>query len=224
MFDCCIIMSDKRPDLLKATYMLFPRPLESVQINKQTVNLYPVVDLTMKPPKYAHTFQINKTALATPSIDQSAMLDALGNQLNLSAIVDGVLSDWTCHICLNWCNFANLSILSFHDNVGNQVNNTTTENNLDVLLLVIDGPLGSCHKQVCFSQVQLNLDFSSLVSQGVQGVTVLHVEYYIKLPQGLCDLQNSHNQPNCLATFLGADNLRTFAATDFAQDILTTTL
>ncbi len=51
----------------------------------------------MKPLERAHTFQINKTALAAPGIDCYMMLDALGAQLNLSAIVDGVLGDWTRH-------------------------------------------------------------------------------------------------------------------------------
>jgi hypothetical protein len=173
--------------------MFIPRPLKSVHINKQTVKLYPVISLTMKPPKRAHTFQINKTALAAPGIDRRAMLDTLGAQLNLSAIVDGVLSDWTCHFLRDWCNFANLSILSFHNNAGNQVNNTTTESDLAVLLSVINGPFGGCCKQFCSVQVQLNLNFLSLVSQGIQGVTVLHVQYYIELPQGSRDLQNGHN-------------------------------
>jgi hypothetical protein len=152
------------------------------------------------------------------------MLDTLSAQLNLSAVVDGVLSDWSQHFHHNWCNFANLSFLLFHDNAGNQVNNTTTENDSAVLLPMIDGPLDGCRKQICFVQVQLNLDFSSLVSQGIQGVTVLRVEYYIELPQGLRNLQNGYNQPYCLTTFLGAEDLHTIAATDFAQDILTTTL
>jgi hypothetical protein len=116
------------------------------------------------------------------------MLDIHGAQLNLSAIVDGMLSNWSQHFRHNWCNFVNLLILLLHDNAGNEVNNTTTANNSPILLPVIDGPLAGCRKQAHFVRVQLNLDFSSLVSQGVQGVTVLCVEYYIKLPQGLRDL------------------------------------
>jgi hypothetical protein len=99
-----------------------------------------------------------------------------------------VLGNWTHHFHCNWCNFANLSILAFHDNAGNKVNDTTTANNSAVLLPVINGPLVGCRKQVHFVRVQLNLNFSSLVSQGVQGVTILHVEYYIELPQGLRNL------------------------------------
>ncbi len=81
----------------KTNYMFVSRTLEPVQIDKMTVKLYPVVDSTMKPPERAHAFQINKTALATPGIDRRVMLDTFSAQLNLSVIVDGVLSDWTHH-------------------------------------------------------------------------------------------------------------------------------
>jgi hypothetical protein len=81
----------------KTNYMFVPRTLKPVQIDKMTVKLYPIVNLSMKLPERAHAFQINKTALTTPSIDHRMMLNTLGAQLNLSAIVDGVLGDWTRH-------------------------------------------------------------------------------------------------------------------------------
>ncbi len=127
--------------------MFVPRTLEPVQIDKMTVKLYPIVDSTMKPPEHAHAFQINKTALATPGIDRSMMLDTLGAQLNFSAIVDGVLSKWTRHFRCTWCNFANLTILSFHNNSGTQMNDTITAADSAVLLPVIDGPVNACRKQ-----------------------------------------------------------------------------
>jgi hypothetical protein len=102
----------------KTNYMFVPQTLEPVQIDKMTVKLYPVVDSTMKPPERAHAFQINKTALAAPGIDCRMMLDTLGAQLNLSSIVDGVLGDWTRHFQRAWCNFTNLTILSFHNDAG----------------------------------------------------------------------------------------------------------
>ncbi len=68
----------------------------------------------MKPPERAHAFQTNKTALSSLSIGCRAMLDTFGAQLNLSAIVDGVLGDWNPHFRHNWCNFQNLTILLFH--------------------------------------------------------------------------------------------------------------
>ena len=74
------------------------------------------------------------------------MLDTLGAQLNLIAIVDGILGDWTRHFQWAWYNFANLTILSFHNNAGTQVNNTTAVDSA-VFLPVIDGPANACRKQ-----------------------------------------------------------------------------
>jgi hypothetical protein len=125
---------------LKATLLFVPWPLESVQVDKLTVKLYPVVNLSMQAPESAHAFQTNKTALSIPGIDRRAMLDTLGAQLNLSAIVDGVLGDWNRHFRRNWCNFARLTILSFHSNAGTQVNDTTDPNDSAVLLPVVNGP------------------------------------------------------------------------------------
>jgi len=162
--------------------MFVPWTLEPVQIDKMTVKLYPVVDSTMKPPERAHAFQINKTALAAPGIDHRMMLDALGAQLNLSAVVDGVLGDWTRHFQRAWCNFANLTILSFHNDAGNQVNETIAADSA-VLLPVVDGQVTDCHKKnIRFIRVQLNLNFARLVTLDQPGVTVLHAEFYIELP------------------------------------------
>jgi hypothetical protein len=130
----------------KANYKFVPQTLEPVQIDKMTVNLYPVVNSTMKPPERAHAFQINKTALAAPGIDRRVMLDTLGAQLNLSAIDDGVLGDWTRHFQRAWCNFDNLTILSFHNDAGAQVNDTTAADSA-VLLPVVDGPVADCRKK-----------------------------------------------------------------------------
>ena len=126
--------------------MFVPRTLKPVQIDKMTVKLYPVINSTMKPLERAHTFQINNTALTAPGIDRCMMLNTLGAQLNLSAIVDGVLSNWTRHFQRAWCNFTNLTILSFHNDAGTQVNDTTVAD-LDVLLPVVDGPANACRKQ-----------------------------------------------------------------------------
>jgi len=189
-----------------------------------TAKLYPVVNSTMKPPECAHAFQINKTALATPSIDRRMMLNTLGAQLNLSAIVDGVLGDWTRHFQRAWCNFLNLTILSFHNNAGTQVIDTTAAD-LAVLLPVVDGPANACHKQnIQFIRVQLNLDFASLVTLDPPGVTVLCVEYYIKLPQSSCNMTNKKSQAYRLATFLGPDDIRLIPAAEFSRDILAVTL
>jgi hypothetical protein len=75
----------------------------------------------MQPPEHAHAFQVNKITLATPGIDRRAMLDTLGAQLSLSATVSGTLGNWDCHFNRNWCNFAHLSILLYHNDTGAQV-------------------------------------------------------------------------------------------------------
>jgi hypothetical protein len=54
----------------------------------------------MKPPECAHAFQTNKTALSALGINRRTMLDTLGTQLNLSAIVDGINGNWNCHFLL----------------------------------------------------------------------------------------------------------------------------
>ncbi len=120
-----------------ANHMFVPRPLKPVQVDKLTVKLYPAVDSSMKPPKRAHAFQTNKTALSAPGINCRAMLDTLGMQLNLSAIVNGVLGDWNRHFRRNWCNFQYLTILLFHSSAGTQVNDSTDASYLSILLPII---------------------------------------------------------------------------------------
>jgi hypothetical protein len=123
----------------KANFMFVPRPLEPVQADKMTIKLYPINNSTMKPMERAHAFQNNKTALTAPGINLRMMLDTLGAQLNLSAIVDSVLGDWHHCFCRNWSNFARLAILLFHGKFGKQVDNTTTVTNSAILLPVQDG-------------------------------------------------------------------------------------
>jgi hypothetical protein len=174
--------------------MFVPWPLKPVQVDKITVKLYLIINLTTKPPEHAHAFQTNKAALAMPGIDCRMMLDTLGTQLNLSAIVNGVLGNWNRHFHHNWCNFANLTILSFHNDTGAQVNHTTTATNSAILLPVINSAVTAWQKQnILFVCVQMNLDFASLVTLDPPGVTVLQVEFYIELPQGSCNMTNSHS-------------------------------
>jgi hypothetical protein len=208
----------------KTNYMFVPRTLEPVQIDKMTIKLYPVVDSTMKLPERAHAFQINKTALAAPGIDRRVMIDTLGAQLNLSAIVDGILGNWTHHFQRAWCNFDNLTILLFHNDAGAQVNDTTAAD-LAVLLPVIDGPVTDCRKKnIRFVRVQLNLDFASLVTLDPPGVTVLRVEFYIELPQSSRALTNGSSTAYRLTTFLGPDDIHLIPAAGFSRDILAGTL
>jgi hypothetical protein len=127
--------------------MFVPQPLKPVQVDKVTAKLYSVIDSTMKPPKRAHSFQINKTAIAASGIDCQLKLDTLGTQLNLSAIVNSVISDWPCHFHRNWSNFAELTILTFHNEAGKQVDDTTTATDLAVLLPIQDKSIPDCCKK-----------------------------------------------------------------------------
>lgn len=153
------------------------------------------------------------------------MLDTLGSQINLNATVDGTVGDWYRHFDRNWCNFAHLSILSFHNDAGAPVVDSVTAGDASILLPVLNGPVANCRRaNIKFVRVQLNLDFSTLVNLRPPGNTILRTEYYIELPQGSCDLTNGNNQAYRLTTFLGPGDLRAIAAADFERDILAHTL
>jgi hypothetical protein len=156
----------------KTNYMFVPWPFEPVQVNKMIVELYPAVYSTMKPPECVHAFQTNKTTLAMLGINHRGMLNTLGAQLNLSAIINGVLGYWKHHFCCNWCDFTNLAILLFHNNAGSQVNNATTAHDLAILLPVVDGAMIACCKQhICFVCIQRKLDVLHLITVDPPGFT-----------------------------------------------------
>jgi hypothetical protein len=141
-------------------HIFVPRPLELVQDDKMTLKLYPVVNLTMKPPECTHAFQKIKTALVAPGIGCRVMINTLGAKLNLSAIINNILGNRNCNFYCNWCNFSSLMILPFHNNGGTQVNDTTTAHDSMILLPVVNGPTTACWKQhICFVCIQVNMDF-----------------------------------------------------------------
>jgi hypothetical protein len=149
------------------------------------------------------------------------MLDTLGTQINLNATVDGTVGDWYRYFNRNWCNFAHLSILSFHNDAGAQIVDSVTTGDASILLPVQDGAVANCRRaNIKFARVQLNLDFVTLVTLRPPGNTILRTEYYIKLPQASHDLTNGNNQAYCLTTYLGPGDLRAIAAADFERDIL----
>ncbi len=121
---------------MKARNMIVLRPLKSVTIGKATVKLYPIITSSMQPPEHAHAFQVSKIALAMSSINRRAMLNTLGAQLSLSTTVDNTLGNWDHHFNRNWCNFAHLSILLYHNDAGAHVVDTVTASDSDVLLPV----------------------------------------------------------------------------------------
>jgi len=104
-----------------------PRTLGAVCVTIYTVNLYPVVDETMEVHDRAHAYHVNKAALLAQTIPTRLQLDALGNQLNLAATMDGVLQEWTRYFQDHWSDFRHLKILSFHDTKGDMISDTTSK-------------------------------------------------------------------------------------------------
>jgi hypothetical protein len=92
-------------------------------------------------------------------------------------------------------------ILLFHSSTGIQLNDTTNANDLAI--------------QVSINSSEFNsLDFASLVPPGVQGLTILRVEFYIELPQSMRNMMDGNNQPYHLISWLGNADLRAMSAAD----------
>jgi hypothetical protein len=123
-----------------------PRTLVAVRVSSYTVNLYPVVNETMEVHERAHAYHVNKAALAAQTIPIQLQLDALGNQLNLAATMDGVLQEWTRYFQDHWAGFRHLKVLSFHDTKGDMMSNTTNATDPARLLPVQDGNVADCCK------------------------------------------------------------------------------
>jgi hypothetical protein len=202
-----------------------PIALVPIAVGRTTVNLYKVIDPGMQVEERANAYQINKTALASTPVNLQVQLNALGQQLNLAATVDGVCDDWLCFFHDSWCDFSCLAILSFHNDAGDQINNTTTAADTAILLPVINGAVANCHQpNVKFVRIQISLDFHDLVNVDPPGPTTLQVEYYIELPQASSAMLNGNNVAYNLVTFQGADNLCTLTMAQVQTTILNQTL
>ncbi len=73
-----------------------------VSVSRTTVNLYPIVNHMMMIHELAHAFQINNTALSLQALDLRVMLDPLGQQLNLSLSVEGMIEEWLHYFQDSW--------------------------------------------------------------------------------------------------------------------------
>jgi len=201
-----------------------PKTLVPVSVGRTTVNLYPVVDTTMQVHERAHAFQINKTALSSQAIELRVMLDALGAQLNLSASVEGMIEEWLRFFQDSWFDFSLLQILSFHNDAGGQVNDTTAAADPAILLPLQDGPINDCRKAIKFVRVQLNLNYAALANVNPPGPTVLRAMYYIELPLTLRALVNGNGGMYSITTFVGPSDLRTLSPQDVRTQILDLTI
>ena len=123
---------------MRAGSMRFtPQKPEIISIGKISVLLYPKVDASMSDPEKAMAFQQNKTALASAELNQKARILALVDQLDLMLTAKSSLADWERKLRLNWANYANLSILSWHSENGNLIDNIVTAVDASILLAAL---------------------------------------------------------------------------------------
>ena len=117
----------------------------------------------MADPEKAMAFQQNKTALASADLDQKVRILTLADRLDLMLTAESSLANWERKLRLNWANFANLSILSWHGANGNILHNTATAADASILLPVQNGAAAACRSSgVKFVRVQLALDYADL--------------------------------------------------------------
>jgi hypothetical protein len=158
----------------------------------ESISLYHKVDERMSDPEKALAFQHNRTVLGSADLDQRAGILTLADRLNLTLTAEAGLADWERKLSRNWSNFQYLRILSWHDEKGARINNTTTPGDTSILLHVQDSNIADCRAAgVKFVRVQLDLDFADLtIAANPAPNVVLWGEYYIQLPQ------ISHNLTN----------------------------
>ena len=201
-----------------------PQKPEIVSIGRTSVSLYRKVDETMSDPEKALAFQHNRTALAGADLDQRARILTLADRLNLMLTAEAGLADWERKLSKNWSNFQYLKILSWHDERGARINNSTTPGDSSILLPVQDGNIADCRSPgVKFVRVQLELDFSNLTIATARPAphnVVLRGEYYVQLPQSSRNLNNGAGAAYTLTSWLGPSDLRTMSTVSVQRDIL----
>ena len=198
-----------------------PRDLVTIQVGRYSATVYPKVESSMPVYKRAHAFQVARTALEPLPVYTRLILDALGAQLNCSSIVDGLIFDWKNSFDEHWCNFANLTIQSFHNSAGAVINNTTIAADPTILMPVQNGAAATCRKpDVCFVRVTSSIDFAPLVTIAIAGPTVLRLQYYLELPQSTLTLLNGVGANYNLTTWHGAADLSSLSAQDVRLFIL----
>ena len=183
--------------------------------------MYPKVESSTPVYERAHAFQVAWTALEPLPVDTRLILDALGAQLNCSAIVDGLIFDWKNCFDEHWSDFSNLTIQSFHNLAGAVINNTTVAADPTILMPVQNGAAANCCKpDVRFVCILSSINFAPLVTIAHAGPTVLCSQYYLKLPQSTLPLLNGVGVNCNLTTWHGAVDLLTLSTQDVHLFIL----
>ncbi len=205
-----------------ATEMSFvPPDLIRIHLGCLSANVYPKIKPGMPNFECTHAFQVIKSALKPLPIGTCLIFDVIGMQLNCSAIVEGLLFGWKNVFDMHRFDFANLTILSFHDSKGDIISNRTVVGNPSVLLPVQTSTVANCSKgDVHFARVACNLDFAHLVSLPTYGASILRVGFYIKLPETTVVQVNGTGDNYNLTTWHGAANLATLTLAQVCADIL----
>ena len=198
-----------------------PRDLVTVQVGRLSVSLYPKVETGMPVFERAHAFQVNKSALEPLPIDTRLILDALGAQLNCSAIVDGLMFDWRGLFDAAWYDFTNLTIAGYHGSDGKEIKNCTVPGSATILKPVQDGNKTDCRAaDVRFVRVTCSVDFSGLVTIAQYGPTTLRVGYYLELPQTTEVMTDGLGNEYNLTTWHGVSDLSTLSADEVRIRVL----
>ena len=116
-----------------------PLDLVSIQVGRYSANVYPKIDATMPIFERAHAFQVARSAIKLIPVDTRVLFNALGTQLNCSAIVNGLMFDWRSRFDDHWGDFTHLTIQSLHNSAGTKINNTTIAGNPNIPLPVQNG-------------------------------------------------------------------------------------
>jgi len=143
--------------------------------------------------------------------------------MNLMLTAEAGLADWERKLSKNWSNLAYLKILSWHDEKGMRINNTTIPGDSSILLPVQDGNIADCRSPgMKFVRVQLELDFADLTIATAPAPhnVVLRGEYYLQLPQSSINLNNGVGAAYTLTSWLGISDLRTMSTVSVQRDIL----
>jgi hypothetical protein len=139
---------------------------------------------------------------------------------SVRASVKGMNEEWLRFFQDSWFDFSLLQILSFHNDAGGQVNNTTMAANPAILLPLQDGPIIDCCKAIKFMRVQLNSNYAALANVNPPGPTVLRATYYIKLPLHLHALVNGNGMQYSITMFIGPGDLRMLSPPEVRAQIL----
>ena len=98
-----------------------PKDTISVTIGNVQVNVYPRVDPLWCIPEKGHAYHVTKSAFHTVHLQPDLHLDAFGQYMNSSAVVDSQIFEFDDRFQASWIDMSYLTILSFHNSQGQEL-------------------------------------------------------------------------------------------------------